>query len=120
MKSYHGQRDPLRVKGDELYHLYSCSKPITCTAALQLWEKGLFSLEDRLSDYMPEFAEMYVKTEGGLKKAENPILIRHLFEMTAGFTDLSKPSTGLTVSLCLPSAIPSSFTEKVFLPDFTV
>lgn len=83
----------IAVKGDELYHLYSCSKPITCTAALQLWEKGLFSLEDRLSDYMPEFAEMYVKTEGGLKKAEKPILIRHLFEMTAGFSyDLQSPS----------------------------
>ncbi len=74
------------IRGDERYNIYSCSKPITCVAAMQLWEKGLFSLEDRLSDYMEEFAEMHVKMpDGTLKKAENPILIRHLFEMTAGF-----------------------------------
>jgi CubicO group peptidase (beta-lactamase class C family) len=53
---------------------------------MQLWEKGLFSLEDKLSDYMPEFNDMTVKTENGIQKAEHPILIRHLFEMTAGFS----------------------------------
>lgn len=76
----------IKVNGKERYNIYSCSKPITCTAALQLWEKGMFSLDDKLSDYMPEFAEMTVKTEDGVKKAEKPILIKHLFEMTAGFS----------------------------------
>lgn len=81
------------MNGKERYNIYSCSKPITCTAALQLWEKGLFSLEDKLSDYMPEFENMTVKTEEGIKKAENPILIKHLFEMTAGFSyELNSPS----------------------------
>lgn len=76
----------VKMNGKERYNIYSCSKPITCTAALQLWEKGLFSLEDKLSDYMPEFENMTVKTEDGIKKAEKPILIKHLFEMTAGFS----------------------------------
>ena len=53
---------------------------------MQLWEKGLFSLDNKLSDYMPEFSEMSVRTESGIKKAEKPILIKHLFEMTAGFS----------------------------------
>lgn len=35
---------------------------------------------------MPEFKEMTVKTDDGIKKAENQILIKHLFEMTAGFS----------------------------------
>lgn len=74
------------MKGNEKYNIYSCSKVITCTAVLQLYEKGLFSLNDKLSDYMPEFYEMTVKTENGVKKAEKPILIKHLFEMTAGFS----------------------------------
>lgn len=74
------------MNGEERYNVYSCSKPITCTAALQLYEKGLFKLDDKLSDYMPEFEEMYVKTEEGVKRAENPITIRHLFCMTAGFS----------------------------------
>ena len=74
------------VQGNERYYIYSCSKPITCTAALQLYEKGLFSLEDKLSDYMPEFAKMTVQTGQSIKRAENPIRIKHLFEMTAGFS----------------------------------
>lgn len=74
------------MTGKERYNIYSCSKPITCTAALQLWEKGKFSLEDKLADFMPEFQDMSVQTTEGVKKAENPILIKHLFEMTAGFS----------------------------------
>ena len=36
------------LKGDELYFLYSATKPITCTAALQLYEKGKASQKARL------------------------------------------------------------------------
>ena len=81
------------MNGSERYDIFSCSKPITCVAAMQLWEKGLFSLEDKLSDYLPEFAEMTVKTPQGIVPAQNPIRIHHLFEMTAGFSyDLNSPS----------------------------
>ena len=83
---YSDLENKIPMNGKERYNIYSCSKGITCTAALQLYEKGLFSLEDKLSDYMPEFLEMTVKTESGIKKAEKPILIKHLFEMTAGFS----------------------------------
>ena len=86
MNGYSDTENKIRINGSEKYNIYSCSKPITCTAALQLWEKGLFSLEDKLSDYMPEFKNMTVQTDSGIKKAENPILIKHLFEMTAGFS----------------------------------
>jgi len=86
MSGYADLNRKIPIKGDESYNIYSCSKPITCVAAMQLWEKGFFSLEDRLDTYMPEFGEMTVRTENGIKRAENPILIRHLFEMTAGFS----------------------------------
>ena len=82
MGGYSDLENGTKINGDERYNIYSCSKPITCTAAMQLWEKGLFSLEDKLSDYMPEFEHMTVKTEGGVKEAENPIRIHHLFEMS--------------------------------------
>lgn len=85
MNGYSDLENKVKIKGDEKYYIYSCSKPITCTAALQLYEKGLFSLDDKLSSYMPEFSKMTVKTENGIKKAEKPILIKHLFEMAAGF-----------------------------------
>lgn len=86
MNGYSDLENKVKMNGSERYNIYSCSKVITCVAALQLFEKGLFSLEDKLSDYMPEFKEMTVKTEDGIKKVENPILIRHLFEMTAGLS----------------------------------
>ena len=89
---YSDLENKIPVKGDELYDIYSCSKPITVTAAMQLWEKGLFDIEDELSKYLPEYKEMTVRTDDGVVKAENPILIRHLFTMTAGFSyDLNSP-----------------------------
>ena len=56
------------MNGKERYFIYSATKPITCTAALQLYEKGAFQLEDNLSLYMPEFREMYVSGSEGLVK----------------------------------------------------
>ncbi|MBQ8814778.1 MAG: beta-lactamase family protein [Lachnospiraceae bacterium] len=81
------------MKGDEQYFLYSATKPITCTAALQLVEVGRLSLEDKLSDYIPEFENMMVKTSEGLKEAQKPITIQNLFSMTSGLNyDLANPS----------------------------
>lgn len=92
-KNGYADRDnKVPMSGGELYNIYSCSKVITCTAALMLYERGLLGLDDKLSKYLPEFAEMTVKTENGTKKAENDIKIKHLFTMTAGFSyDLNSP-----------------------------
>lgn len=72
------------IRGDERYYIYSCTKPITVTCAMQLFEQGKFSLDDPVSKYLPEFTHMQVKTEDGLVDAQRPILVRHLFTMTAG------------------------------------
>lgn len=86
MGGYADREQQIPVQGQEKYHIFSCSKLLTCAAAMQLWEKGLFSLEDDLSDYLPAFREMWVKTEDGVRKASKPIKIKHLFQMTAGLT----------------------------------
>ena len=86
MNGYSDLENEVKMSGKERYNIFSCSKVITCTAALQLLEKGLFSIDDKLSDYMSEFGEMTIKTDTGITKAKKPILIRHLFEMTAGFS----------------------------------
>ena len=90
---YVDQENKIPVRGDEMYDIYSCSKPITVTAAMQLWEKGLFDLEDELSKYLPEFQNMTVlQADGSVAPAKNPILVRQLFTMTAGFSyDLHSP-----------------------------
>ena len=78
------------MTGQERFYLYSASKLITCTAALTLWEKGAYLLDDPLSNYLPEYASMKVRhvlPDGSeeLIPAENSIKIRHLFTMSAGF-----------------------------------
>jgi CubicO group peptidase (beta-lactamase class C family) len=82
----------------QIINLYSLTKILTCTAALQLVEKGFMLLDDPLSAYLPEYAEMTVKKtlpngEITLDKAERPIRVRDLFCMTAGFSyNLGAPS----------------------------
>lgn len=95
-----------KLVGDELYIIYSMTKMITCTAALQLLEQGKYKLSDCLSDYMPEFSKMKIsraildttnaanittgKSSGEIVDsnsdgfAQNPITIKDLFTMSAG------------------------------------
>jgi len=69
---------------EHMLNLYSCSKVATVTAALQLYEKGFFLLDDPLYEFIPEFGDMQVKTPAGIEKAKDPITLRHLFTMTSG------------------------------------
>lgn len=76
------------ITENTLYNIYSNTKVITCVAAMQLYERGMFLLEDRLDRFFPEFTHMMVKqADGSVKEAENPITIRDLFRMTAGIGD---------------------------------
>jgi len=70
-----------------LFNIYSASKPATVTGAMQLYEKGLFLLDDPLYDFIPEFRDLYIHNpDGSVEKAKNPITLRHLFTMTSGLT----------------------------------
>ena len=86
------------VSERDLYFLYSMTKVITCTAALQLHEQGKFLMTDPVWTYLPEFKDMSVQQTDDdgqvvLKKAEKEITIRDLFTMMAGLTyDLNTPS----------------------------
>lgn len=74
------------MREDHLFNIYSCSKVATVVAAMQLYEKGYFLLDDPLYEYIPEYREMYVKRNEELVKAKNPITLRHLFTMTSGLS----------------------------------
>ena len=43
-----------------LFRIYSMSKAVTSVAAMILWEEGRFELDDPVSDYIPQFANVYV------------------------------------------------------------
>ena len=74
------------VNGKELYNIYSCSKLITCTAALQLVERGGIGLDAPVYDYLPEFRKLTKNVDGRIEPVKNTMTVRHLFSMTAGLT----------------------------------
>jgi len=86
------------LQEDGLFRIYSMSKVITIVAALQLFEKGYFTLETPLSDFLPSFGRMDVITGYDqdiplFKPATQPILMKHLFTMTSGITYGFNPAT---------------------------
>lgn len=95
---YANLEEQIPIDDRRIINLYSMTKIMTCTAALQLVEKGAMLLSDPLSAYLPEYAEMTVRKtlpDGGIarERAERPITVRDLFAMTAGFSyDLGAPS----------------------------
>ncbi|GGD59201.1 serine hydrolase domain-containing protein [Paenibacillus nasutitermitis] len=79
------------ISPDTIYRIYSMTKVITCTAALMLYEKGLYQLNDPLEEYLPEFKNPLVHryNEVGdmtVSPAASSIRVKDLFTMTSGLT----------------------------------
>ena len=77
------------VTPNAIYNLYSASKPLTCTAALQLYERGDFLLNTEVREFLPEFGDVTVRRrlpDGGeeIRPAARPVRMRDLFAMSAG------------------------------------
>ena len=57
----YGESDPLtgkKMETSSLFRICSQSKAITSTAAMILWERGILKLDDPVSQYIPEFANL--------------------------------------------------------------
>ena len=81
----------LPVERDTLFRIASMTKPITATAALMLYEEGRFALDDPITRWAPEFAQMRVlrKPAGALDQTEpvaRPITFADLLTHRAGLT----------------------------------
>ncbi|MGM0878061.1 MAG: serine hydrolase domain-containing protein [Bacillota bacterium] len=79
------------ISPDTIYRIYSMTKIVTCTAALMLYERGLYLLNDPLEDYLPEFKDPQVfrtddKGEIYISSATRSITVKDLFTMTSGLT----------------------------------
>lgn len=75
------------ASADTLFRVYSMTKVVTVTAALQLVERGMMTLNDPVSDYLPEYAHLTVWDDkaGKAVPAKNTLRIRDLFCMAGGF-----------------------------------
>lgn len=77
------------VAEDTVFRLFSMTKVIICTAALMLFERGKFLLNEPVYEYFPEYRDtQVVVTEPSgvvhIRKAKNPMLIKHAFTMAVG------------------------------------
>jgi CubicO group peptidase (beta-lactamase class C family) len=111
------------MSADSVFWIASMTKPITCTAAMQMVEQGRLSLEAPIGEVLPELRSPRVLTgfdrsgRPQYRPARRPITLRHLLTHTAGFcyptwnrtlarymkeTGHPPTSTGLKQSLYLP------------------
>ncbi len=82
-----GVKDKRPLRKDDLFRIYSMTKPITAVAALQLYEQGKFQLDDPIAKFVPELSELEVLTADGERvPAESPITMHQLLTHTAGFS----------------------------------
>jgi CubicO group peptidase (beta-lactamase class C family) len=82
-------RTPMRL--DNVFRMYSMTKPIIAAAILKLAEQGRLRLDDPVTMYVPAFSSTKVYAGGGsrdpeLRDPDRSIRIEHLLSHTAGLT----------------------------------
>ena len=76
---------------DTIINIASMTKPVTCVAVLQLYDRGLIELDSPISEYLPQATQLLVLS--GYDSAGEPILnkpeklptVRQLLSHTSGF-----------------------------------
>ena len=82
---------PMQV--DDLFRIYSMTKPITSVALMQLYEQGKFQLSDPVTTFIPELTGLNVLNEDGtLSRVEREMTMHQLLMHTAGFSYGFHPS----------------------------
>lgn len=76
--------DPM--ERDDLFRLYSMTKPVTSVAMLLLVDEGTVGLDDPVAKYLPAFAGIRVWSPGGPVPPRRPITVRDLLRHTSGLT----------------------------------
>ena len=74
------------IAEDDLFRIYSMTKPITAVAAMQLYEQGKFQLSDPVSKFLPELKDLMVLQDGELVPVESQMTMQQLLSHTAGFS----------------------------------
>ena len=89
-KGFSNIENNVPVEKNTIFRIASMSKPVTAVALMILYDEGKFNLDDKVSKYIPEFADMKVYTPRGngftLEEQENEMNIRHLLTHTSGIS----------------------------------
>lgn len=77
------------MRADDIFRIYSMTKPIVSVAAMTLLEEGRFQLDDPVARFLPEFgdARLWLEGEGDAMRTEpvgDAMQIWHLMTHTSG------------------------------------
>jgi CubicO group peptidase (beta-lactamase class C family) len=83
------RRTPMR--DDTIFRIFSMTKPITSVALMQLYERGLFQLNDPVYKAIPEWRDqrVYVSGEGEsmeTRRPARPLTFRHILSHQSGLS----------------------------------
>ena len=81
-----GVDDPRPLELDDLFRIYSMTKPITAVAAMQLYEQGKFQLNDPVAKFVPELKDLSILVDGELTPATKQMTMQQLLTHTAGLS----------------------------------
>jgi CubicO group peptidase (beta-lactamase class C family) len=79
-------QSPLRE--DAIFRIASMTKPIVAAAMMTLYEEGRWQLDDPVTRFIPEFADLRVLEGTELVPPERPMTMRHVMASCAGFAFL--------------------------------
>lgn len=76
---------------ESIVRIFSMTKPVTTVAAMMLFERGMFQLDDPIARYLPEFKDTPVWCGANaaiteLEKQATPITVKQLMNHTSGLT----------------------------------
>ena len=83
---YQGPDDKTPVNQDTIFRIYSMTKPIVSVATMSMVEDGLIKLDDPVSKFIPEFAELKVidETTGEISSSHTAMTVQHLLTQESG------------------------------------
>ena len=82
-----GVDDARPLEKDDLFRIYSMTKPITATAAMQLYEQGKFHMSDPVHKFIPEFKNLTVLNDQGEQvPVKNHMTMQQLLSHTTGLS----------------------------------
>lgn len=72
------------IARDQIFRLYSQTKPVTAVATMLLVERGLLDLMDPVEKFLPGFKNQKVAEGGGFVPVKRPVVVMDLLGMSAG------------------------------------
>ena len=73
------------IDENTVFAIHSMTKTVTTVAAMILFDRGLFDLEDNLHEYLPEFKDVNCKGPEGVYPCKNKIKVIDLMTHRSGY-----------------------------------